>query len=245
MRTTVVIAIIIFCSHGFILQSCNGKERDFLSLKKEEDRTDRPQSEWITLFDGESFNGWHSYNQESVLPGWQIEDGAMVLDKSKGKGGYIITDEEFENFELQLEWKIAECGNSGIFWNIVESSKYGTPYLTAPEMQVLDNACHPDAKIDTHRAGDLYDMIETSVVNVHPAGQWNSVKIRTNEGRVTFWQNGAEVVQFTMHSSEWDKMVAKSKFKDWEAFGKSKKGKIGLQDHGDKVWFRNIKIKLL
>ena len=202
-------------------------------------------SGWSELFDGETFSGWHGYNKDQVGAAWQIEDGAMYLDKSKGEGGDIISDGEYENFELYLEWKIADCGNSGIFWNVVESPDLGAPYLSAPEMQVLDNNCHPDAKIDTHRAGDLYDMIETSVVNVKPAGEWNSVKIRSENGNMTFWQNGEEVVKFIMHTPEWDAMVAKSKFKDWDAFGKARSGKIGLQDHGDMVWFRKIKIKVL
>ncbi len=200
-------------------------------------------SEWIVLFDGKSFDGWHSYNKGTVGPAWQIADGAMYLDKSKGEGGDLITDEEYENFEFTLEWKISDCGNSGIFFNVVESDQYQTPYLTGPELQVLDNKCHPDAKIDTHRAGDLYDMIETSVNNVKPAGEWNSIRIRSDNGKMTFSQNDEVVVQFTMHNDEWRKMVANSKFKTMPGFGKASKGRLGLQDHGDMVWFRNIKIK--
>lgn len=206
---------------------------------------DKDESDWILLFDGETFDGWHGYNKDEVGPGWNIENGAMVLDKSKGIAGDIVTDMEFENFEFALEWKISECGNSGIFFNVVESPEYRTPYLTGPEMQILDNSCHPDAKIETHRAGDLYDMIATSVVNVNPAGEWNYIRILSDNGRVTFSQNDVEVVQFSMHNEQWAEMIANSKFKNMPAFGKSKKGRIGLQDHGDKVWFRNIKIRTL
>jgi len=110
-------------------------------------------------------------------------------------------------------------------------------------MQVLDNTCHPDAKIQTHRAGDLYDMIETSKVTVKPAGSWNLAQIRSKDSQVTFSLNGEEVVSFGMHDDTWDKMVADSKFNTMPAFGKATKGRIGLQDHSDKVWFRNISIK--
>jgi len=193
-----------------------------------------------------TIKGWHKYNSIGVGAAWQMnDDGVISFDKSRGEGGDIVTDEEYENFELSLEWKIADCGNSGIFWNIVESKDYPYPWLTGPEMQVLDNKCHPDAKIDTHRAGDLYDMIETSVDNVKPAGQWNAIKVRSDNGNMTFWQNGSEVVTFTMHDAKWDAMVADSKFKDMKDFGKARRGRIGLQDHGDMVWFRNISIEAL
>jgi len=200
-------------------------------------------TEVVTTTEDNVIPGWHAYNKVTIGLAWQIEDGVLSFDKDRGEGGDIVSDEEYENFELSLEWKIQDCGNSGIFWNIVESKDYAYPWLTGPEMQVLDNKCHPDAKIDTHRAGDLYDMIETAVVNVKPAGEWNTIKIRSDNGAMTFWQNGAEVVKFTMHDAQWDAMVANSKFKDMSAFGKATKGRIGLQDHGDKVWFRNIDIK--
>ena len=235
------------CLLLLIAYSCKDATNKVVTPKEESSAPEKTVSnEAVAIFDGKTFNGWHGYNTDKVNSAWQIdEDGAMYLDKSKGKGGDIITDKEYENFELSLEWKIADCGNSGIFWNVVESKELGAPYLSAAEMQVLDNKCHPDAKIVTHRAGDLYDMIETNVVNVKPAGEWNSIKIVTNDGDVQFWQNGANVVSFTMHTPEWDAMVAKSKFKDWAHFGKAKKGKIGLQDHNDMVWFRNITIKEL
>ena len=200
---------------------------------------------WVSLFDGKSLKGWHGYLNEEIGAGWQIADGTFYLDKSKGEGGDLVTDMEFENFEFSLEWKIQDCGNSGIFFNIVEDPQYKYPWLTGPEMQILDDKCHPDAKIDTHRAGDLYDMIETSIPTVLPAGSWNSIKIRSMNGDMTFWQNGKEVVNFTMHNEDWDKMVAQSKFKSMPAFGKSKRGRIGLQDHGDMVWFRNLKVRVL
>jgi len=200
---------------------------------------------WQLLFDGESMEGWHGYNEKVTGPAWHAMDGTIHLDKSRGKAGDIVTDEEYEDFELMLEWKIQDCGNSGIFWNVVEDPSIDRVYKTGPEMQVLDNKCHPDAKIITHRSGDLYDMIESSEENVKPAGQWNSVRIKSKNAAMELWQNGTKVVSFTMHSPEWNSMVADSKFKNMPLFGKAKKGHIALQDHGDEVWFRNLKIRRL
>lgn len=200
---------------------------------------------WSSLFDGKSITAWRGY-KEDISAKWVVENGTLHFNPEiKGDGGDIISTQEYENFEFSLEWKIADCGNSGIFWNIVESDKFERTYHSAPEMQVLDNKCHPDAKIVTHRAGDLYDLIETSTVNVKPAMQWNQVVIHSKDGHYIFYQNEEKVVEFTMHTPEWDAMIEKSKFKDLDGFGKAKKGHIGLQDHGDKVWFRNIKIRTI
>jgi hypothetical protein len=127
----------------------------------------------------------------------------------------------------------------------VQEGNYVAPYLTGPEMQVLDNKCHPDAKIITHRAGDLYDMITATPETVKPAGEWNRAKIVSDNGRMEFWLNGTKGVEFTMHNEEWKAMIAKSKFKEWKDFGRFRSGKIALQDHGDRVSFKNIKIKKL
>jgi len=237
LKTVLYISIVLLLG-----QSCDEVKKGYKAGY--EDATKAMEETSST--DADKIPGWHIYNKTGVSAAWEIDDdGVISFDKSRGEGGDLVTNEEYENFEMTLDWKISDCGNSGIFWNIVESKEYGAPYLTAPEMQVLDNKCHPDAKIVTHRAGDLYDMIETSVVNVKPAGEWNSIKIRSENASMTFWQNDEEIVSFKMHDANWDAMVAKSKFKDWDAFGKATKGKIGLQDHGDKVWFKNINITRL
>lgn len=201
---------------------------------------------WTLLFDGKSTSGWRTFNNDKPGAVWKVSNGELYLDKAVKEGrGDLMTDKEYQNYELSLEWKIDACGNSGIIFNIVEDAKYKATYLTGPEMQVLDNTCHPDAKIIKHRAGDLYDLISSSKETVKPAGEWNLAQIISNNGKMEFWLNGTKAVEFTMHDSKWDEMVANSKFKTMPDFGKALKGHIALQDHGDQVWFRNIKIKEL
>ncbi len=209
--------------------------------------TDKEKKDgWKLLFDGTTTKGWKTFNSDSAVTAWKVADGALMLDSSAKKGrGDLITDRAYENYELSVDWKISACGNSGIIFNVVEDKKYRATYLTGPEMQVLDNTCHPDAKIIKHRAGDLYDLITSSKETVKPAGEWNTAKLISNHGKMEFWLNGTKAVSFTMHTPEWDKMVAASKFKTMPDFGKATKGHIALQDHGDQVWYRNVKIKEL
>ncbi|MBT1711917.1 DUF1080 domain-containing protein [Fulvivirgaceae bacterium PWU5] len=201
---------------------------------------------WKLLFDGTSTKGWKVFNGKSDGTAWKVADGALYLDASTKEGrGDLITAGEYENYEFSYDWKIAPNGNSGLLFNVVEDPKYSAVYVTGPEMQVLDNNGHPDAKIHKHRAADLYDLIACSEETVKPAGEWNEARIISNKGKYEFWLNGKKVVTFTMHDAAWDEMVAASKFKSMPDFGKTKKGHFALQDHGDQVWFRNLKIKEL
>ncbi|MEM9930504.1 MAG: DUF1080 domain-containing protein [Bacteroidota bacterium] len=210
-----------------------------------------PDDGWTDLFNGKDLTGWHTYGKEGVGAAWKIDDGAIHLDVANKDGwqaeggGDIVTDESYANYELELEWKIGECGNSGIIYNIVETDEYDDPWLTGPEMQVLDNTCHPDAKIKTHRAGDLYDFISVAEENVKPAGEWNQVKLVVTDGKVEHWLNGKKQVEYVNKGPEWEAMIKETKFKDFSAFGMSTSGKISLQDHGDAVWYRNIRIRNL
>lgn len=208
------------------------------------------KKKWVSLFDGKSFAGWHVFNKTGdVSSKWIVDDGAMHLTE-KG-GGDLVTDQAYGSFVLELEWKIAEGGNSGIMWGVVEDKKYCCPYITGPEMQVLDDAKHPDSfagKDGNHKAGSLYDMIPPARLDaVKPANQWNVAKMVINhkKNKGTFFLNGIKMVSFSLSGPKWDALKANSKFKTWADFGVFKEGKIALQDHGDKVWFRNIRIKEL
>lgn len=204
---------------------------------------------FVDLFDGETTNGWHTYGKTEAGAAWEVADGALFLNvegKNKEDRGDLVTDKEYENYHLKMEWKISEGGNSGVIFNVNEDKeKYGATYSTGPEMQVLDNDKHADGKIHKHRTGDLYDLIASSSEPMKPVGEWNQAEIISNQGELEFILNGVSVVKTTMFDDNWKEMIAGSKFADWPGFGTFRKGKIALQDHNDPVWFRNIKIKEL
>ena len=208
---------------------------------------------WKLLFDGKTISEFRNFKKQTVGSSWIIDDNSIHLNSQRkpdgswqaADGGDLITDKTYENFDFKLEWKIGNCGNSGVIFNVVEEDRFDHVWQTGPEMQILDNSCHPDTRYETHRAGDLYDMIQTKYVTVNPAGEWNKVRIVSNNGHVQFYQNGYEVVNFQMHNDQWKEMIKNSKFHEMPDFGLAKKGHISLQDHSDKVWFRNIKIREL
>ncbi len=200
------------------------------------------------IFDGKTTKGWHTYGKDFAGKGWTVENGALHFDpKAKNNdGGDLVTDKEYSNFHLKLEWKVAPKSNSGIIFFVHEDPvKYKQTYLTGPEMQVLDNEGHPDGKITKHRSGDLYDMIKSSSEPVKPVGEWNEAEIISDKGNLTLILNGVAVVKTTLWDDNWKNLIANSKFAKWEGFGTYKTGKIALQDHGDEVWYRNIRIKKL
>jgi hypothetical protein len=196
-----------------------------------------------SLFDGKTTKGWHAYLKTG--PGaWKVVDGTLQLDpKAEGQGD-LLTDKEYENYELSLSWKIAEGGNSGIIFGVHEDPGFKDTYLTGIEMQILDDKMAEDNKLATHLAGALYDMKAPSHP-AKPAGEWNAVKIRKLNGRLTFWLNGYKVIDTQIGSPEWKEMLDKSKFKTWKGFAAYPKGHIALQDHGAQVSFKDITIKEL
>lgn len=212
---------------------------------------DEMKEGWQLLFDGKTTQGWHTYGKNNVTDSWKVQDGVLFLDTSRKDGqrragGDMVTDEEFDNFHLKYEWKIARNGNSGLIFFVKDDpAKYQRTYNTGLEMQVLDNDGHPDGKIKKHRAGDLYDLIVSSSEPVKPVGEWNLAEIISNKGNLELYLNGTKVVTTTLWNDNWKQLVAGSKFKTMPGFSAFKSGKIALQDHGDMVFFRNIKIKRL
>ena len=231
--------------------ACNPAEKKITKTKlsQQVDGSDESDSssDWTILFDGTSLDNWRGYLSEDIYPEWTIQDEVMVFNPSNVGGKNIITKEKYTNFILSLEWKISEVGNSGIFWGVHEDKRFTEAYMTGPEIQVLDNERHPDSFVGNgiHKAGSLYDMIGYPDEHINPAGKWNKCVLeidhKKNIGTVTM--NGKASISFPLSGEKWDAMVANSKFKDWEGFGKYHSGHIGLQDHSDKVWFKNIKIK--
>jgi hypothetical protein len=201
------------------------------------------KAQTVSLFDGKTTTGWHAYLQKG--PGaWKAVDGTLQLDPKAPDQGDLITDKEYENYELSLEWKIAEGGNSGIIFGVHEDPSFDATYLTGIEMQILDDQKAEDNKLATHRAGSLYDM-EAPAHPAKPAGEWNKVTIKKLNGHLTFWLNGKVVIDTRIGSPEWQAMLDKSKFKTWKGFAAYPKGHIALQDHGAVVSFKDIKIKEL
>jgi hypothetical protein len=194
-----------------------------------------------------TIKGWHTYNKSTVGSGWREENGVIHLDPKlkNNDGGDLVTDKEYTNFQLKLEWKVAPKSNSGILLYVHEDPKYSQTYNTGLEMQVLDNEGHPDGKITKHRAGDLYDLVKSSSEPVKPVGEWNKVEVTSKNGKLNFKLNGVNIVSTTLWDENFKNLVEGSKFKGWEGFATYKTGRIALQDHGDEVWFRNISIKEL
>jgi len=204
---------------------------------------------WQLLFDGRDMIHWRNFRQQGISDKWIAEDGAMKL--SAGGGGDILTKEKFKDFDLRLEWKISAGGNSGIF--ILVDEEGNQIYSHAPEIQILDNERHSDNDQASHLSGSLYDMVASPIESHKPAGEWNQVRIVFQAGRIQVWQNAVATVDVEIGSSAWNTALAASKFGswwggllgDWEGFAEAREGYIGLQDHGDQVAFRNIKIKEL
>ncbi|MEP6950104.1 MAG: DUF1080 domain-containing protein [Ginsengibacter sp.] len=248
-KTLFLLATILYVSCSFSQVNTMNTPDNTLSTKEK-------SSGWQLLFDGQSTNGWHSYGRPSATKAWNVKDGTLYLDAeakknpAPGEGGDLVTNEEYGNFDLKLDWKIGPKGNSGVIFYIQEDTvKYPDTYNTGMEMQVLDNGTptrlgHTDGKLYSHRAGDLYDLLASKEA-VNPQGEWNHVEIVSLNGKLDFYMNGEHSLSANLWDDHWKQMIAISKFKRMPGFGTFKKGKISLQDHGEDVWFKNIRIKRL
>jgi len=202
---------------------------------------------WKLLFDGETFNGWRNFGRDS-LTGWVIDSGKLLaLGQGGDHGNDIITEEQFINFELSLDWKTSTGGNSGIFFNAMEDTAVEAIYEIAPEYQIIDELTWDGEVLNEgQKAGACYDMYYPKAdKKLMPVGEWNNSKIVVNNGHVEHWLNGDMVVEYQMWTPGWDSLKAARKWKDYPLFGTAQSGHIGLQDHGKQTWFRNIKIRTI
>jgi hypothetical protein len=209
---------------------------------------DEKAAGWVLLFDGTTANGWRGYKMDKMPPGWEVKDGVLACVKNgaggKGAGGGddIVTTAEYDNFELSLEWKTVKNGNSGVLFHVSEEPVASWHY--APEVQILDNTAWPTR--DTRQlAAACYDLYAPAKDVTRPVGEWNQMRILVDGAHVEHWLNGEKVVAYELWSDDWKSRVAKSKFKNKPLYGTFKKGLFALQDHSDRIEFRNIKIRIV
>lgn len=193
---------------------------------------------WKLLFDGKTTDGWRGYKKDACPAGWKAVDGALV--RAAGAGD-IVSKDEYGSFELTLEWKVSPGANSGIFYRVTEDED--SVWKTGVEMQVLDNAKHHDGRNPLTSAGSCYALYAPSKDVTAPVGQWNALKLVVDGNRVEHWLNGTKIVEYGIGGEDWNKRVAASKFNTLPKFGKAEKGRLALQDHGDHVEYRNIKVR--
>jgi len=242
--------LILFVFILFVITSCAPKNETTLNALTQKEK----ETGWVLLFDGKTSDGWRGYNKTNFPADWNIEDGTIHLKGSGNgeagsvNGGDLIYGKKFTNFHLKLEWKISNGGNSGIFY-LAQEIPGKEIWRTAPEFQLLDNDRHPDAllgKDGNRQAGSLYDLIPANPQNTKPAGEWNSAEILVYQGTVIHFQNGQKILEYHLWTPEWNELVKNSKFPtynpDWAKV--AKEGYIGLQDHGNDVWVRNVRIQV-
>lgn len=236
----VLIALYLVCSFpeadGAIFQVSTSVDINCVN-GKHDDKAGIKDCEWLNLFNGEDLGGWHMYNSNSAV-NWIVEDGVLF---TAGGNGDIVTDEEFENFVLEVEWKIEKGGNSGIFYYVIEDEKYKRIWETGPEFQIIDENNYPIELLEKQKTGACSDVIAPSELTSNPPGEWNITRIISKDGNVEHWLNGNLVLSFSMDSEEWKNAFQESKFAEFD-YAKIRKGKIGLQDHGNPVFYRKIRI---
>lgn len=235
---------VIFISLGIL--SCTQEQKkevetEEITTEKVEVTTER---EWVSLMDASM---WRGFNQDSLPSNWAVKDGMIECFGNAGdQGGDIISTEQYDNFELSLEWKISANGNSGIFYHTVEDTMYHSPYQTAAEYQILDDVGFTQPVEDWQTTGANYAMhVANDKKKLKPVGEWNSTRIIFNKGKVEHWLNGEKIVAFDKFSDDWKEKRNSGKWNDFPDYGKANNGYLGLQDHGDGVWFRAVKVRRL
>jgi hypothetical protein len=237
---------------GLLLMVIGGLLSSNISLAQQPNTlTEKEKTDgWQSLFDGKDLKGWHSYLEKHPGKAWQIENGAIALVKNNKSVNEdfadLVTDDEFENFDFKIEWKMTPCGNSGIMFYVHEAPEFKNTYESGPEMQVADLACNDDGRILKCRAGDIYDLISADTEWVNKGGQWNQYEIISKDGHLTLFMNGHKTIETQLWDDHWRDMIKNSKFTEWPGFGTFKKGHISFQGtENGKLWFRNIKIRKL
>ena len=204
---------------------------------------DAKAGEWRPLFDGKTTAGWRGYKSPDVPAGWAAQDGVLIKD-GKTRSADLVTKDQYGDFELEFDWKLAPGGNAGVLYRGTE--EYDHIYWSAPEYQLLDDAAHADGKNRLTSAGSAYALYPPPAGVVKPAGEWNSSRIVARGAHVEHWLNGKKVVEYELWSPDWEAKVKASKFKDWPNFGRAKRGHIAMQgDHAGSLGFRNIRIRTL
>ncbi len=247
--------IIILSACVLVIAACGNNNGKGIGFNAPSDTTLKPaivvsDSGWVNLFDGVSLNGWHTYGKKQPGSAWNVDSGSIHL-KPGAKNGYqtagggdLVSNDTFGNYDLKLEWKIGKKANSGIIIFVQEdTAKYKETWNTGPEMQVCDKDSNEDAHSFKHEAGDLYDLIASTVMSAKPALEWNQVEIVSNNNRLDLYLNDVHIISTPIWDESWKKLIAGSKFSTMPGFGTFHSGHIALQDHGEEVWYRNIKIK--
>lgn len=240
--TALTLCMAILCAIVFYSCSNNADNHNTLS--------DQEKSEgWTSLFDGKTINGWHLFNKGNTASAWSADSGMLICNpRAKNvKHGDLVTDKEYENYDLKFDWKISKAGNSGAFINVQEQPQFGSTFSTGPEYQLLDDK-NMDAdylKDLTHKAASIFGVIPNATNSAPKPGEWNQSRIVQKNGKVTFWLNGVQTIQVDFKSDNWKKSVAASSMSKFPSFGVATKGHIALQDWTSGVSFRDIKIKEL
>jgi hypothetical protein len=237
---TLSILMTILCFSGYLMAQSTS-QMNCLSQKEK-------RQGWQLLFDGKTLAGWKGFNSDKMFDCWKAENGELVClgEGGSATAGDIVTVKDYDNFELSLEWNISKAGNSGVFYHVIEDKKYHAAYETGPEYQLIDDNGWPESLEDWQKTGADYAMHPAKAKKpLKPAGEWNVSRIIYNRGHVEHWLNGKKVVEFEAYSPEWDKNRNESKWRDYPGYAIWKTGKIGLQNHGSGVKFRNIKLRKL